>query len=84
MSNGIPAISGVQLMRLLEKDGWRRKRYGTHGFVYVKAGSPRSRVTVVPNKSRSLPARTLADILGEKQTGLGRSGLLSLIKKYGL
>ncbi len=80
MGDDLPAVSGVQLMRLLEKDGWKDGKHGTHGVVYIK----HSRSTIVPNKRKSLPKGTLATILSEKQTGLGRAGLLALIDKHGL
>ena len=84
MSDELPAISGVQLMRLLEKDGWRRKRPATHGILFVKAASPHPRCTIIPNRTKPLPKGTLAAILAEKQTGIGRVGLLALIKTHGL
>lgn len=41
---------------------------------------PRS--TVVPDKSDPLPDTTLGAILSKKQTGLGKMGLVELIKKH--
>lgn len=79
-----PAITGKQLIRLLEKDGWVLGRKTRHGVSLSKAFSGRHRVTVVPDKRRSLVPKTLAEILGPKQTSLGREGLLDLISRYGL
>ncbi|MSQ33952.1 MAG: type II toxin-antitoxin system HicA family toxin [Dehalococcoidia bacterium] len=79
-------ITGQQLIRLLEGDGWHsRSGRGSH-VVLVKhlpgEGSPRS--TVVQDKPDSLPPGTLAAILSVRQTGLGREGLQRLIDTYGL
>ena len=79
----LPAISGNKLIKLLKKDGWVEKRRATHGASLAKQFGDRFRVTVVPTKNSSLPNGTLADILRSKQTGLGRAGLLDLIKKFG-
>ena len=83
MSNSLPAISGANLMRLLEADGWTRDRAGRHGIVHSKLFGSVRRITVVPNSTRPLPPGTLQAILGSKQTGLGRKGLSRLIKQHG-
>jgi predicted RNA binding protein YcfA (HicA-like mRNA interferase family) len=80
----LPAINGLQLIRLLELDGWARGRHTTHGQALRKQFGDRTRVTTIPTKRLSLPAGTLAAILGPKQTGLGREGLRDLIAHYGL
>jgi ABC-type nitrate/sulfonate/bicarbonate transport system ATPase subunit len=41
-------------------------------------------VTVIPDTRASLDEGTLAAILGSKQTGIGKKGLLNLINKFGL
>lgn len=79
----LPAISGVELMKLLEQDGWVKQRSCNHGFALYKEFPTRKRVTVVPNKRKALPTGTLRAILSQKQTGLGRAGLERLIKRYG-
>lgn len=79
-----PAISGKKLIKLLRKDGWIPKRYAQHGVALAKATSGRTRVTVIPNTRASLDEGTLAAILGPKQTGIGKKGLLHLINKFGL
>jgi predicted RNA binding protein YcfA (HicA-like mRNA interferase family) len=85
MADDLPSISGRQLMRLLRLDGWREIRRANHGIAFRKefAGAP-TRVTIVPDKRRPLAAGTLAEILGVKQTGLGRQGMRALIDKHGL
>ena len=81
MSN-IPAISGPQLIKLLEKDGWFVKRYANHGARLRKEFEDRVVVTVIPTKSRSLPKGTLIDIL--KQARITKEDLMKLIEEYGL
>ncbi len=82
----LPAITGFQLIRLLEADGWRRGRRGTHGQALYKylENEQRTLVTVVPRTTASLPSGTLGQILSVKQTRLGRNGLAELIRKHGL
>jgi len=80
----LPAISGKQLIKLLEKDGWIIKGQATHGVSLAKLVGDRTVVTVVRNTNASLPVGTLGAILGVKQIGIGKSGLLDLVNKYGL
>ena len=61
----IPAITGVQLIKLLEKDGWIVKRKANHGTRICKKFEDRTVVTVVPHKKKSLPKGTLNDILSQ-------------------
>lgn len=84
MSKQIPAISGIELARLLQKDRWTVKGYCKHGMLLEKDIGERKLITVIPQKSRSLPKGTLSDILGARQTRIGKDGLLALIDKYGL
>jgi predicted RNA binding protein YcfA (HicA-like mRNA interferase family) len=84
MADDRPAISGRQVMRLLRLDGWEPGRRSTHGIVHTKRFPDRVRVTTIPDKRRPLASGTLADILGPKQTGIGRDGLLRLIDQHGL
>ena len=82
----LPAITGFQLIRLLELAGWERGKRGTHGqalYRYIKRKQT-TLVTVVPRTRASLPASTLGQILSVKQTQLGRKGLAALIEKHGL
>jgi predicted RNA binding protein YcfA (HicA-like mRNA interferase family) len=82
----LPAISGFQLIRLLQLDGWAAGRRGTHGQALYKRIPPERRtlVTVVPRTRSRLPNGTLGGILSVKQTRLGRAGLAELIRKHGL
>ena len=82
MAGGLPAISGVELAKLLEKDGWKRGRTCPHGDAYSKEYPSGPRVTTIPRRTKSLTPGTLSAILGSKQTGIGRAGLLALIKKH--
>jgi predicted RNA binding protein YcfA (HicA-like mRNA interferase family) len=79
-----PVITGKQLIRLLRRDGWIIRRQARHGFSLSKSFGDRTKVTVVPNTRAVLPIGTLMDILGPKQTGIGRQGLSDLIDKFGV
>ena len=82
MPGGLPAITGYNLISLLKKDGWKEAGHRTHGLAMVKEfPDGRKRVTIIPHTSDSLPQGTLHDILGSKQTGLGRRGLERLMNK---
>lgn len=84
MSPELPSISGRELIRLLEQDGWENKRHANHGKSLAKyfPRAKKTKVTVVPYSTRDLPQGTLSAILGTKQTGLLRRGLLRLIELY--
>ena len=75
------SISGRELMRLLERDGWVRGGRRNHGINYTKwfPGEARPRSTTVPDRSSSLPQSTLGVILSVKQTGLGSAWLRNLL-----
>jgi predicted RNA binding protein YcfA (HicA-like mRNA interferase family) len=79
----LPALSGKQLIRLLKKDGWQKGRQATHGRTMTKHIGDKTRVTFIPAKGSSLPEGTLNAILGDKQTGIGKDGLLELLKRFG-
>jgi len=79
----LPALSGQELARLLERDGWIYRGTSRHGRSYAKRVRGEWRVTVIPMNPGSLPKGTLHAILSEKQTGLGRRGLRRLLNKYG-
>jgi len=79
----LPNISGKKLIKLLKKDDWKEGRFATHGKTMTKRIGDRTRVTFIPTKGSSLPKGTLQDILSEKQTGIGKQGLLELIAKFG-
>ena len=80
MSGGLPAITGPQLGKLLESDGWQMDERSTHGMTYKKIVGGELRITTIPTKSRSLCKVTLRQILGPRQTGIGRAGLLRLLE----
>ena len=80
----VPALSGKQLIRLLRKDEWILKGRTRHGAALAKHFGDRTKVTVIPDTNASLDDGTLAAILGVKQTGIGKKGLLDLVNKFGL
>lgn len=80
----LPRIRGKQLIKLVCKDGWVIKHRATHGVALAKKFGDRNRVTVIPDSRAELDEGTLAAIIGPKQMGIGKQGLLVLIDKYGL
>ena len=81
-----PAISGLQLIKLLEKDGWIIIRKMKHG-IRLSKNFPKwkqSLVTTIADKNKPLTEKTLGMILGLKQTQIGKKGLKALIDKHGL
>ncbi|MFA5308708.1 MAG: hypothetical protein WC370_04380 [Dehalococcoidales bacterium] len=80
----LPRIRGKQLIKLARADGWIIKRRATHGVALAKKFSDRFRVTVIPDTRAELDEGILAAIIGPKQMGIGKQGLLALIEKYGL
>jgi predicted RNA binding protein YcfA (HicA-like mRNA interferase family) len=83
MKGDPPAISGNDLIRLLQRDGWECFRTSKHGAALRKYDPDlgRMRITTIPTKNGSLPSGTLGNILSPKQTGIGRKGLLALLEK---
>lgn len=77
-------ISGRELMRLLEREGWTIGRATRHGIAVSRhfPGERYPRSTVIPDKTADLPDPTLGGILSVKQTGLGRAGLQDLIDRH--
>jgi len=49
-----------------------------------KRVNDRTRVTIVPKTRATLPIGTWMAVLGEKQIGLGRAGLLEMLNEYRL
>jgi predicted RNA binding protein YcfA (HicA-like mRNA interferase family) len=80
----LPAISGKKLVKLLKNDRWIFHRRTRHGIALVKTFSGRTKTTIVQDTRAIIPEGTLSDILGQKQTGIGKRGLLELINKYGI
>ena len=79
----LPAISGNDLIALLQKDGWIIRKQMKHGLSLTKEFPDRTRRrTTVKKTSESLPNSTLSAILGPLQTNIGRGGLLELLDKY--
>ncbi len=77
----IPALSGIELIKLLRKEGWIEHRQTNHGVALTKKISDRTKVTIIPKSKTSLPKGTLMAILGPKQTGIGAKGLLELLNR---
>ena len=77
-------ISGRELMRLLEREGWTPVGRRNHGILYSRRfpGERFPRSTVIPDNTKPLVPTTLGVILSVKQTGLGRVGLQDLIDKH--
>jgi len=80
----VPALTGKQLIILLQKDDWILKGRTRHGVALAKQFQDRTKVTVVPDTKASLDEGTFAAILGVKQTGTGKKGLLDLVNRLGL
>jgi len=76
------SIAGKYLIKLAVKDGWEIRRRATHGLSLAKRFGDRTRVTVIPDTRAPLPDGTLAAIIGPKQMGIGKRGLVELIGKY--
>lgn len=80
----LPPMTGKQLIKLLPKDGWIVHRRTRHGVALIKAIGGRTRITIVQDTRAIIPDGTLSDILGPKQTGISKRGLLELANKYGI
>lgn len=62
MSKKIPNVSGLQLVRVLEKSGFVKKRQkGSH--VHLFRETDKRRVTVPVHKGKNIPIGTLEAIL---------------------
>jgi hypothetical protein len=79
-----PAITGPQLIKLLKNDGWEDGRKANHGRTMTKKVGDRTKVTFIPERREPVADKTLGQILGPMQTGIGKAGLAELIRKYGL
>lgn len=80
----LPPITGKKLRALLEKGGWTAHRRTRHGIALIKEIDGRTKITIVQDTRANIPDGTLADIVGPKQTGIGKKGLLDLANKYGI
>lgn len=87
MTEALPSLTPLQLLRLLEKDGWTIKRNRTREGAFVEKRFPDGgyRSTIVSTKHRrAIAGGTLHAILGPRQTAIGREGLRALIERHGL
>lgn len=80
----LPTITGKELIKLLQKDGWIVHRRTRHGVALIKKMGDHTKVTIIQDTRATLPEGTLSEILGQKQTGMGKKGLLNLINKFGI
>jgi len=81
----LPALSGKQLIALFRLDGWEEADRRTHGIALVKTGPDgQKRIVIIPDKSEDLHPHVLHLILSVKQSGVGRPGLLVMIKRHGI
>lgn len=76
-------VTGRELMRLLERDGWVSGGRRTHGIYYSKRfpGELHPRTTLVPDTSTPLSPGILGAILSVRQTRLGSAGLRALMRR---
>ncbi len=84
MYTKIPAITGDQLINLLQKDGWTAVRQTTHGISLFKQFPDGKRLTLVRKGSMPIATGTLAAILGPRQTEISKKGLLTLLNTHSL
>ena len=77
MSRRLPAVTGRQVIRALEREGWRVKRIkGSHHF--MTHSDLRDAVPVPVHGSKTLGAGLLLNIL--KTAGISREKFLELLK----
>ena len=77
-------MTGDQLIELLQKDSWIAVRKTTHGISLSKKFGEFKRLTIIRRGNSPIAPGTLAAILGPKQTGIGKKGLLQFLNTYGL
>lgn len=76
MSRKLPGVNGLQLIRILEKSGFiKRRQKGSH--VHLFRESDKRRVTVPVHKGRDIPTGTLKAIL--KDANLSADDLQNLL-----
>ena len=80
----LPPITGKKLIKLLQRAGWIEHRRTRHGIALIKEVNGRTKTTIVQDTRATIPDGTLLDILGPKQTGISKKGLLELANKYGI
>ena len=76
----LPAISGLELIKLLCRNGWVEDRSSRHGAALKKydVALNRTRWAIIPRRKKSLPPTVLGRILSKKQSGIGRDGLMRM------
>ncbi len=76
----LPAITGLELIKLLRRNGWVEERSSRHGAALKKydVASNRTRWAIIPRRKKSLPPTVLGRILSKKQSGIGRDGFLNM------
>ena len=74
------AITGRELIKLLKREGWTEIRNSRHGIWLRRDAEGETRFTTVKDTGEQIPQGTLSDILGPKQTGLGKAGLERLLR----
>ena len=75
MSGKLPAIKPKQLIRALERNGWRLDR--VRGSHYIMAHPDRDQMVPVPYHNRDIKVGTLSGILSS--TGISRDELRKLL-----
>jgi predicted RNA binding protein YcfA (HicA-like mRNA interferase family) len=78
------SVTGYQLIRLLDEDGWYAHNYTDLFAVLTKPVGGRSVVAIIPKTRRPLASSELEAIIGPDQASLGSKGLQHLIKEHGL
>jgi len=67
-------------MKILRYEGWT-ERPSPHGRLFTTGQGDTYRRTTIPEKRSPIPRTTLGLILGPKQTGWGRRGLIERMRK---
>lgn len=57
----IPALTGLELIKLLKKDGWTEHRQAAHGIALIKRFEDRTSVTIVAKTKGHLPVFFFCD-----------------------
>lgn len=76
MSQRLPAVRARQLIRVLEKKGWRLARVTGSHHLYKHSGNPN--VISVPKHGRDLKRGLLSDLLAD--AGISREEFVKLLK----
>ena len=80
MADNLPSVTGNALIKALQRDGWEVVRNAEHGaWMKKKFPDGSTRFTTVKPTREQIPKGTLREIIGPKQTGLGRAGLRRIL-----